>query len=146
MKVLLLYPEFPDTFWSFKHALKFVNKKAFSPPLGLLTIAAMLPESWQLRLIDLNVRRLTDKDIAWADGVFISAMLVQRDAARQLITRCKDAGLLVVAGGPLFTSEHETFTEVDHFVLNEAELTLPDFLLEFAQGRAHRVYRSSAFA
>jgi radical SAM superfamily enzyme YgiQ (UPF0313 family) len=146
MKVLLLYPEFPDTFWSFKHALKFVRKKAFSPPLGLLTIAAMLPESWDLRLIDLNVRRLTDKDIAWADGVFISAMLVQRNAARQLITRCKDAGLLVVAGGPLFTSEYETFTEVDHFVLNEAELTLPDFLCDLTQGQARRVYTSSSFA
>ncbi len=146
MKVLLLYPEFPDTFWSFKHALKFVRKKAFSPPLGLLTIAAMLPETWELRLIDLNVRTLTDKDIAWADGAFVSAMLVQRDAARQLITRCKDTGLTVVAGGPLFTSEHENYPEVDHFVLNEAELTLPCFLRDFAQGRARRLYSASDFA
>lgn len=145
MKILLLYPEFPETFWSFKHALKFVRKKAFSPPLGLLTIASMLPESWELRLIDLNVRRLTDKDIAWADGVLVSGMLVQRDAARQLITRCKEAGLMVVAGGPLFTSEHETFPEVDHFVLNEAELTLPEFLADLARGEARRVYTSSAF-
>jgi radical SAM superfamily enzyme YgiQ (UPF0313 family) len=146
MKILLLYPEFPDTFWSFKHALKFVRKKAFSPPLGLLTIAAMLPEHWELRLIDLNVRRLTDKDLAWAEGVFISAMLVQRDSTRQVIARCKKAGLRIVAGGPLFTGEHEKFPEVDHFILNEAELTLPEFLRDFERGRARRLYTTGAFA
>jgi radical SAM superfamily enzyme YgiQ (UPF0313 family) len=146
MRVLLLYPEFPDTFWSFRHALKFLRKKAFSPPLGLLTIAAMLPKEWELRLVDLNVTRLSDRDISWADCVLVSAMLVQRDGTRQIIARCKKAGLMVVAGGPLFTGEHDKFPEVDHFVLNEAELTLPEFLRDLEKGAPQRVYATRAFA
>jgi len=145
MNVLLIYPEFPDTFWSFKHALKFIRKRASLPPLGLLTVGAMLPAEWGKRLVDLNVRRLTARDLAWADCVFVSAMVVQREAARRLIARCKRAGVTVVAGGPLFTSEHGQFPEVDHFVLNEAEVTLPPFLADFARGAAQRVYRTNEF-
>jgi len=145
MRILFVYPEFPDTFWSFKHALKFIRKKAGSPPLGLLTVAAMLPAGWEKRLVDLNVTNLTSKDLAWADYVFISAMVVQRDAARAVIARCKEAGVKVVAGGPLFTMEHEQFPDVDHFVLNEAELTLPPFLADLADGRAQRIYTTTEF-
>ena len=145
MNILFLYPEFPDTFWSFKHALTFVGKRASLPPLGLLTVASMLPGEWSKRLVDANVRRLRDRDIAWADCVFISAMVVQREAARRLIARCKAAGLRIVAGGPLFQSEHEQFEDVDHFVLNEAELTLPAFLADLAQGRARRIYSAEGF-
>ncbi|MGC9396629.1 MAG: B12-binding domain-containing radical SAM protein [Anaerolineae bacterium] len=145
MKVLLVYPEFPDTFWSFKHALKFIRKKAGAPPLGLLTVAALLPEAWEKRLLDLNVSHLTAQDLAWADYVFVSAMIVQRDSARSLIARCKEAGVKVVAGGPLFTMEHENFPEVDHFVLNEAELTLPPFLSDLAAGCAQRLYTTTEF-
>jgi radical SAM superfamily enzyme YgiQ (UPF0313 family) len=151
MNVLLLYPEFPDTFWSFKHALKFVRKRASMPPLGLLTMAALLPQTWNLRLIDLNVTKLTERDLAWADQAFVSAMTVQRESARQMISRCKAAGLTVVAGGPLFTMESEQFPEVDHFVLNEAELTLPPFLADLAQGtswtpRPRRIYTTEDYA
>ncbi|MFH1674826.1 MAG: B12-binding domain-containing radical SAM protein [Pseudomonadota bacterium] len=145
MNVLLIYPEFPDTFWSFKHALKFIHKKAALPPLGLLTLGAMLPEEWSRRLVDLNVTKLTEKDLKWADCVFISAMVVQKNSARQTISRCKEAGLKVVAGGPLFTSEYEEFEDVDHFVLNEAELTLPLFLADLEKGCAGRVYKTSEF-
>ncbi len=145
MKILLVYPEFPDTFWSFKHALRFVHKKAGAPPLGLLTVAAMLPAEWEKRLVDLNVTNLTPKDLAWADYVFISAMIVQRAAARAVIARCKAAGVRVVAGGPLFTMEHEHFPEVDHFVLNEAELTLPPFLADLANGCAQHLYTTTEF-
>ncbi len=145
MKILLVYPEFPDTFWSFKHALKFVRKKAGAPPLGLLTVAAMLPPAWEKRLVDLNVANLTEKDLAWADFVFISAMVVQRESARAIIERCKAAGVKVVAGGPLFTMEHEQFPDVDYFVLNEAELTLAPFLRDLEQGLARRVYASAEF-
>jgi radical SAM superfamily enzyme YgiQ (UPF0313 family) len=145
MKILLVYPEFPDTFWSFKHALKFVRKKAGAPPLGLLTVAAMLPAEWEKRLVDLNVTDLNPKDLAWADYVFVSAMIVQRDAARALIARCKEFGVKVVAGGPLFTMEYEHFPEVDHFVLNEAELTLPLFLDDIANGAAQHVYSTTEF-
>lgn len=145
MKVLLIYPEFPDTFWSFKHALKFIRKQASLPPLGLLTVAAMLPASWEKRLVDLNVRKLTDKDLAWADIAFVSAMAVQRESTHQVIARCKAYGIKVVAGGPLFTAEYDQFDLVDHFVLNEAELTLPPFLRDFEQGSARQVYSSSEF-
>jgi radical SAM superfamily enzyme YgiQ (UPF0313 family) len=145
MNVLLLYPEFPDTFWSFKHALKFIRKKASLPPLGLLTVAAMLPQEWGKRLVDVNVRQLREQDLAWADLVFISGMIAQRDSAHELIARCRAAGKTIVAGGPLFTIEHEQFPAVDHFVLNEAEATLPGFLQDFERGCAKRVYTSAEF-
>jgi len=145
LRILLVYPEFPDTFWSFKHALKFVHKKAGAPPLGLLTVAAMLPAEWDKRLADLNVATLSDDDLAWADYVFVSAMIIQRESARAFIHRCKLAGVKVVAGGPLFTMEYEQFPEVDYFVLNEAELTLEPFLRDLEQGQAKRVYASKEF-
>jgi radical SAM superfamily enzyme YgiQ (UPF0313 family) len=144
--ILLIYPEIPDTFWSFKHALKFVGKKVSLPPLGLATIAAMLPQDWNLRLVDLNIRGLSTEDLGWADYAFISAMTVQRESSQKVIKKCLEAGLKVVAGGPLFTVEHEHFPEVDHFVLNEAELTLPEFLKDLDQGRARRIYSTEKFA
>ena len=145
MKILLVYPEFPDTFWSFKHALKFIHKKASAPPLGLLTVAAMLPAEWEQRLVDLNATSLNPKDLAWADYVFVSAMIVQSKSVREVIARCKQAGVKVVAGGPLFTMEHEQFPDVDHFVLNEAELTLPPFLADLANGNAKKLYTTTEF-
>ena len=145
MNILLLYPEFPDTFWSFKHALKFVRKKASLPPLGLLTVSAMLPQQWQRKLVDLNVSKLSQKDIEWADIAFVSAMGVQKSSAQKVITKCKNAGLKIVAGGPLFTSEPECFPEVDHLVLNEAEITLPLFLEDLAHGTPKKQYRSDGF-
>ena len=145
MKILLVYPEFPDTFWSFKHALKFVHKKAGAPPLGLLTVAAMLPPSWEKRLVDLNAMNLVDDDLTWADYVFVSAMIVQRESAHAVIQRCKLAGVKVVAGGPLFTMEHEQFPEVDYFVLNEAEETLAPFLHDLEQGQAQHIYTSTEY-
>lgn len=145
MNALLLYPKFPDTFWSFKHALKFVRKKAAFPPLGLLTIASMLPTGWQVRLVDLNVRALRGEDLEWADLVLISAMVAQRSSAKELIARCKAAGRIVVAGGPLFDSEHAEFPAVDHLVRGEAEVVLPEFLRDLAAGRARRVYESGGF-
>ena len=146
MNVLLVYPEFPDTFWSFKHALRFVRKQASSPPLGLLTVAAMLPAEWSLRLLDTNVQALTDADLEWSDCVFISAMGVQRPSADRIIARCREAGRTIVAGGPLFTAQPGQFDAVTHLVLNEAELTLPPFLKDFAAGCVRRIYRTSAFA
>jgi len=141
-----VYPSFPDTFWSFKHALKFVHKKSSSPPLGLLTIASLLPQTWEKKLVDLNINRLKQKDIAWADMVFVSAMTVQRSSAKEIIHVCNRAGKTVVAGGPLFTTEPEDFEGVDHFVLNEAEITLPAFLQDLEQGKAKAIYQTSEFA
>ena len=145
MRTLLIYPEYPDTFWSFKHALKFVRKRAALPPLGLLTLGAMLPEEWPKKLVDLNVTKLTEKDLAWADCAFISGMSVQRISAHETIARCKEAGLTIVAGGPLFTEEHDQFEDVDHFVLNEAELTLPLFLADLEKGCAQHIYETPEF-
>ena len=92
MRILFLAPEFPDTFWSFKHALKFIHRRASSPPLGLLTVAAMLPESWEKRLVDLNVGPLVDSDLEWADYAFVGGMVVQKASARRVIARCRAAG------------------------------------------------------
>ena len=146
MNALLIYPSFPDTFWSFRHSLKFIRKKSAFPPLGLLTVGSMMPVEWSKRLVDLNVEKLTDEDLAWADYAFIGAMVVQRNSAQQTIARCKEAGLKVVAGGPLFTSEYERFDEVDHFVLNESELTLPAFLADYNRGNAQRIYTTPEYA
>jgi radical SAM superfamily enzyme YgiQ (UPF0313 family) len=146
MNILLIYPEFPDTFWSFKHALHFIGKKASSPPLGLVTVAAMLPKEWNLRLIDLNVRKLTQVEISWCDMLFISAMVVQRDSAQKIIELAKIAGKIVVAGGPLFTSEYQNFPFVDHFILNEAEITLPQFLEDLNKGCVNRIYQTDEYA
>jgi len=146
LKAVLIYPEFPDTFWSFKHALRFIRKKASSPPLGLLTVAALLPPEWAKRLVDVNVESLSADDLAWADYAFISAMTVQRESARQIIDRCQAAGVKIVAGGPLFTSEPEQFEAVDHFVLNEGELTIPPFLADLAHGCPQHIYTTPDFA
>jgi radical SAM superfamily enzyme YgiQ (UPF0313 family) len=146
MNILLIYPEFPETFWSFKYALPFVGKRSTLPPLGLLTVAAMLPPEWDVRLVDTNVQKLTDKDLGWADYAFVSAMVIQRESSKRIVERCKDAGLRVVAGGPLFNIEHEQFPVVDHFILNEAELTLPPFLEDLKQGNPERIYASDQFA
>jgi len=146
MNILLIYPKFPDTFWSFKHALTFIRKKASSPPLGLLTVAAMLPSTWEKRLVDMNVTHLEDKDLDWADMVMISAMTVQREAARSIVKWAKNAGKIIIAGGPLFTMEPDAFPEIDHLVLNEAEITLPQFLSDLGRGEPQRIYQTDAFA
>jgi radical SAM superfamily enzyme YgiQ (UPF0313 family) len=145
MNVLLIYPKFPDTFWSFTYALNFIGKKAAFPPLGLLTVASLLPEEWPRRLVDMNVDCLTDKDLSWADMAFIGGMAVQRKSARQIIARCSASNLKIVAGGPLFTAAPDEFDAVDHLVLDEAELTLPAFLSDLQYGQLKKVYRASGF-
>jgi radical SAM superfamily enzyme YgiQ (UPF0313 family) len=146
MKILLVYPEYPKTYWSFYYALKFISKKASFPPLGLLTIAAMLPEQWEKQLIDMNVSTLNDKDLLWADYVFISAMIVQKESVRMVVDKCKELGVRTVAGGPLFTCGHEEFDDVDHIILNEGELTMPLFLKDLTDGAAKHIYTSEGWA
>jgi len=146
MKILLVNPESPNTFWSLRNALHFISKKAMLPPLGLLTVAAMLPKEWEKRLVDMVTKKLRDRDIRWADYVFITGMFIQRHSARQVIDRCKKLGKPVVGGGPLFTTVPEDFPEVDHFVLNEGEITLPHFLKDLEQGTTQRIYKTREFA
>lgn len=145
MNILLIYPKFPDTFWSFSHALPFIGKKAAFPPLGLLTVAALLPEDFQTHVVDLNVTPLGDDDLAWADMAFISAMTIQRQSAATVIDRCKASGLTIVAGGPLFTSGPNAFEQVDHLVLDEAEVTLPAFIEDLANGCPKRIYNAGEY-
>ncbi|MEJ2312460.1 MAG: B12-binding domain-containing radical SAM protein [Gemmatimonadales bacterium] len=146
MNALLIHPEFPETFWSFQYALPFVRKKAALPPLGLLTVASLLPNDWEKRLVDLNVRSLASDDLDWADYAFVGGMAVQRASAWDIVARCNEAGVPVVAGGPLFTAEHRDFAGADHFVLNEAEVTLPRLLSDLAEDSPGRVYRATEFA
>jgi len=146
MKILLVCPEYPDTFWSFKHALRFVSKRVGQPPLGLLTVASLLPVEWEKRLIDLNLTALADKDLRWADYVFLGGMSVQAESAREVIARCNAVGTKVVAGGPLFTARHEEFHGVNHFVLNEAEITLPVFLEDLRRGEPKHLYTTDQWA
>jgi len=144
MNVVLVYPQIPETFWSFKHALRFVSRRASFPPLGLLTVAAMLPREWGKRLVDMNVARLSDADIRWADFVFLSAMVVQQDSAREVVDRCRRLDTKVVAGGPLFRPGYESFgfDDVDHLVFGEAENILPRLLADLEHGCAAHVYSS----
>lgn len=145
MKILFVYPETPSTFWSFKNALKFISKKAAEPPLGLITVAAILPMEWEKKLIDLNVARLDDEQILWADYVFLSGMNIQINSFKDIIRRCNTLGVKVVAGGPLVTTQHEDFLGVDHFVLNEAEATIPPFLEDLKNGNLKHIYSTDEF-
>lgn len=142
MNVLLIYPGYPATFWSFKHALPFINKKVSLPPLGLLTVASLIPREWEKRLVDLNAAELKDDDIMWADYVFISGMVVQRKSAKEVIKRVKGFGKMIVAGGPLFTNDYLDFENVDSFVLNEGEVTIPLFLDDLKNNTLKNIYSS----
>ena len=140
MKVLLIFPKYPASFWSFKYALRFISKKAAVPPLGLITVSAMLPDSWQKKVVDMNVSTLQTSDILWADYVFISAMYIQKESVSNIIKECTKHKIKMVAGGPLFTQEYENYPEIDHFILNEAEITLPPFLKDLETERPLREY------
>jgi radical SAM superfamily enzyme YgiQ (UPF0313 family) len=147
MNILLIAPYTPDSFWKFESILPFVDKKTSAPPLGLITVSAMLPKSWNKRLVDLNVTQLRPKDILWADYVFITAMYIQKESALEAIALCKQFGAKIVGGGPMFTQEYEQYLEdIDHFVLNEAEITLPMFLEDLKTGQPKKVYRTDEFA
>jgi len=139
--ILLVYPKVPNnTYWSFKYALKFVNKMSAMPPLGLITVAALFPEEYNLKLIDLNVEPLQEKDIIRADAVFVSAMIVQKDSFQKVVSTCNRLKRPVIAGGPYPTSSHEEITGVDHFVLGEVEDTFKDILTDLKNGTAKKVY------
>ncbi len=144
MNILLVSPEIPATLFSFKYALGFLKKSA-SPPLGLLTVASMLPEDCNTRLVDLNIHKLKDSDLEWSDYVFLSGMDVQKKSFREVAARCKSMGVKVIAGGPMVTFEHEHFPEIDHFVLKEVETVLPEFIRDLEKGEARRVYAADEF-
>ncbi|MBE0603198.1 MAG: B12-binding domain-containing radical SAM protein [Deltaproteobacteria bacterium] len=146
MKVLLLYPRFPDTFWSFRHALPFIGKRSSFPPLGLLTVSAMLPPHWKRKLVDVNVEKLRDRDLAWADVAFLSAMLVQGPSLEQLIARCRKAGLRTVVGGPVTSAENPSYADADHVFRGEAETLIEELVSDLETGKARRFYEASGRA
>ena len=146
MNILLIYPQYPDSFWSFKYALRFISKKAGIPPLGLITVSAMLPKTWQKKLVDMNVSTLHESDILWADYVFISAMYIQKESVNKIIAECLKYKVKIVAGGPLFTQEYNNYPQIDHFVLNEAEITLSPFLKDLEAGHPKKIYKTNEYA
>ena len=143
MNALLVYPQFPDTFWSFKHALKFLGKRAAQPPLGLMTVAALLPKTWNKRLVDTNVERLRDRDLAWADVVLISAMHIQRESLVEIVERCRALGLRTVAGGPITSSLSHAELKADHVTIGEAESLIADLARDLERGMAKPVYQAA---
>ncbi len=144
MNILLVWPRTPDTFWNFRHVLPFIARRAAHIPLGLLTVAGMLPRNWHLKLVDLNVDQLGDDIIDWADCVFLSAMLIQAESARQIIARCHGRGRTLVAGGPLFTTGRDRFPEVRHVVSGEAEDVIPQLIADLESGTLQPLYESAA--
>lgn len=145
MKALFISPKFPETFWTLRHAIKFLGVRAGSPPLALLTVAALVPPDWQKQLVDENVEPLTDEHLAWADLAFISAMTIQSPAADKIIRRCRAAGVKVCAGGVHFSTAGAQFEPVEHLFIGEVEETLPMFLADLAQGKALPEYRAGRF-
>ncbi len=138
---LLVYPEHPPTYWGADYALEISGVKATHPPLGLLTVAAMFPANYELRVVDMNVSALRDTDLEWADLVFTSTMITQHVSLRTVVERCNRVGVSVVAGGPHPTTFHEEITGVDHFVLDEVEETFAEFLRDLENGAAKSTYR-----
>jgi radical SAM superfamily enzyme YgiQ (UPF0313 family) len=143
MRILLVYPKFPDTYWSFRHALSFEGKRSAFPPLGLLTVSALLPQTWERRLVDLNLQGLKAADIAWADLVFLSAMLIQKDSLVEVVARCKEQGKRVVVGGPYVSTSATALPQADHLFIGEAEATLPEFVRDLERGSAQRIYQAA---
>lgn len=143
--ILLVYPQHTKTFWGFENVMKVLGRKAAYPPLGILTIASMLPGHWNKKLVDLNTDILNSSDIVWADFVFISGMIVQKDSALKVIERVQQLNKPVVAGGPLFTTSSEDFPFVDHLFLGEAEHTLNDFIKDVEENTLKKVYQAADF-
>ena len=139
---LLLYPRHPPTYWGNNFSLDILGIRAAFPPLGLLTVAAMFPSRYNLRVVDLNVTSLDDRDLEWADLAFTSTMIVQRPSLEQVVERCNRAGVPVIAGGPHPTTFHREMEGIDHFVLDEVEETFPAFLRDLENGAAKRVCRA----
>lgn len=139
-KVLLVYPRIPVTYWGLEYAIQFTYFKSVMPPLGLLTIAAMMPKNYEPKIIDLNTTDISQRDIDEADIIFISAMIIQKDSFNQVVQLCRKSKKTIVAGGYYATSCYEDIKDVDHFVLNEGEVTLPQFLRDYENGSPQKVY------
>ena len=149
-KVLLVQPKTPSTFWTLDSAIKAIGAKAVLPPLGLLTVAAMLPENFEAKLVDMNVEELCLREVERSDLVFLSGMCIHRKSFLQVVDLCHKLGKTIVAGGPIVMSalgvtaqakfDDLESDKIDHFILAEAEVNLPEFLQDFAGGKARKIY------
>ena len=144
MRILLLYPLFPKSFWSFEKTLALLNRKAMLPPLGLVTVAAILPQEWEFKLVDRNVRHVTEAEWAWADLVILSAMIVQKEDFLNQIQEAKRRGKAVAVGGPYPTAlpEEAKASGADYLILDEGEITLPLFVEAIEQGNVGGIFRA----
>lgn len=143
MNALLIYPEWPDTYWSFKHALPFEGKRSLYPPLGLMTIASLFPAHWKKRLVDTNIRPLTDADLKWADVAMLSGMLIHKPELLKTLERCRKHGLRTVIGGPVTSSVAELPQHADHVVKGEAEELVPELCEALEKGNAKPLYEAA---
>ncbi|ELR99800.1 B12-binding domain-containing radical SAM protein [Gloeocapsa sp. PCC 73106] len=145
MKALLVYPLFPPTFWSYEKILELVNRKVLLPPLGLITVAAILPQDWEYKLVDRNIRQVTEAEWEWADLVILSAMIVQKNDLLEQIKAAKQRGKLVAVGGPYPTSvpDEPHNAGADFLILDEGELTLPMFVEALQRGETSGIFRAS---
>jgi len=142
-KVLLVWPDFPVTYWGFQYALEIFGRKAMHPPLGLITVAALCPSEWEYRLVDLNVEPLTDAQIRWADMVFVSGMGIQQRSMFEILDRARALGKMTVLGGPFASGNAERLAgKADVMVLDEAEITIHPFLEDLQKGELKPVYRT----
>jgi len=145
VKILLVEPRTPETFWSLRHALRFVGRRAANPPLGLLTLAGLLPRDWSFRLVDQNTCNLADADIAWADYVLVSAMVIHREEVVKLAERCRTVGTPLIGGGPLFRDETDESLGVDHMVVGEAEELADQLVEDIRRGDVRARYRAGRY-
>ncbi|MBP0016562.1 MAG: B12-binding domain-containing radical SAM protein [Cyanobacteria bacterium SBLK] len=145
MKALLIYPRFQDSFWSLEKTIALVGRKTFIPPLGLLTVAAILPREWEMKLVDRNVREVTETEWNWADIVIFSGMIVHKPDLLSLIREAKQRGKSVAVGGPYATSLSHECQEVgaDYLILDEGEITLPLFVEAIERGETSGTFRSN---
>jgi radical SAM superfamily enzyme YgiQ (UPF0313 family) len=145
VRILLIYPVFPPTFWSYEKILELVNRKVLLPPLGLVTVAAILPQEWEFKLVDRNIRPVTEEEWAWADLVILSAMIVQKQDLLTQIREAKRRGKLVAVGGPYATSvpSEPQNAGTDFLILDEGEITLPMFVEALQRGETSGVFRTT---
>jgi radical SAM superfamily enzyme YgiQ (UPF0313 family) len=145
MNVLLIYPQFPKSFWSFEKTLELVGFKAQLPPLGIITVAAILPQTWEFKLVDRNVRDVTEAEWEWADMVIMSAMIVQKKDFVAQIQAAKQRGKLVAVGGPYPTAlpKEAEVAGADFLILDEGEITLPLFVQAIERGERSGIIRSN---
>jgi len=144
VRALLVNPVFPNSYWSGKYALPIAGRRSFLPPLSLITVAALLPRDWDCRLVDMNVETLEDRDLAWADVVMLTGMVVQRDSLHEVLARCRRLGVRTVVGGPYASAMSEELEEADHIVVGEGEEVVPVLAEDLAAGRARPRYEEEA--